>query len=257
MKINIIKLLAISLFFVSCDNYDFGDINVNPNNPSSANPQALMTNSIVGSRAMFQTTTSLYVQWLSQTQYTEASLYQQNPASFGSIYTNVLNELQTAIDMNTGDNKDDVIKFGSNKNQIGVLEIYKAFVVAKITDVWGDIPYSEALGDIIAPKYDAQESIYKDLIAKLKQAESDLDINEKPMSDILYHGDLTKWKKFANSLRMIYALRLSKKYPNAGDYAATAFKEAFEDSDGYISNNSENVIFVCSIWDEALTYWKV
>jgi len=244
MKKHIIKLLAISLIFMSCDNYDFGDINVNPNSPSSANPQALMTNAITSSRAYFQTNTSLYVQWLSQTQYTEASLYQQNPADFGGIYTNCLSELQAAINLNTGDHKDDVIGFGSNKNQIAVLEIYKAFIYAKITDVWGDVPYSEALSVNITPVYDNQENIYKSLIEKLSKAENDLDDNEKPMNDILYHGDLGKWRKFANSLRMVYALRLSKKFPSNTGYAATEFKSAFNDSDGYMETNNENLEYI-------------
>jgi len=244
MKIKLIKFIAIAFLIVSCDNYDFGDINVNPNNPSSANPQALLTNAIVRSRTMFLTTPSLYVQWLSQTQYTEASLYQQNPSGFSGIYSNILSELNAAIALNKGDNKDDVIVFGSNKNQIAVLEIYKAFVFSKITDVWGDVPYSEALDkNIIAPKYDDQEAIYKDIISKLTDAEASLDASESSMNDIIYHGDVAKWKKFANSLRMIYALRLSKKFPAAGGYAATEFSKAFTDADGYIATNADNFVF--------------
>ena len=244
-NIKFIKLFALSLLLMNCSNYDFGDTNVDPNNPSSANPQALMTNSLLSSLGMFQTTPTLYVQYLSQTQYTETSLYQQSPGNFIPIYTNTLNELESAIKLNTDPKtKDAVITFGSNNNQIAVLQIYKAYVYGKMTDAYGDIPYTEALNpDNITPIYDDQEVIYKDLIAKLKLYGNNLNVNESSMMDLLYNGDVTKWKKFANSLRMVYALRLSKRYPSATGYAATEFKAAFEDAGGYIATNADNAAF--------------
>lgn len=244
-KIKLITILTLSLVLVNCSDYDFGDINVDPNNPSSANPEALMNNAIVASRGYFTTNPTLYIQYLSQTQYTEASLYQQSPANFGGIYTNALNELQSAIKLNEDDATKEAVKsFGSNTNQIGVLEIYKAFIFAKITDVWGDVPYSESLDkDNISPKYDTQEVIYKGLIEKLKTHGNALDAGQPALKDLLFNGNIAKWKKFANSLRMIYALRLSKKFPAAAGYAATEFKAAFQDAAGYIATNADNATF--------------
>ena len=247
-KIKFIKLLILSVFLTNCTNYDFGDINVDPNNPSSANPQALMSNSLVNSVGLFQINPVLYVQYLSQTQYTETSLYQQSPASFTGIYRDILNELEAAIQLNTDPKtKDDVIAYGSNNNQIAILQIYKAFIYAKMTDTWGDIPYTEALNpDNITPVYDDQEVIYKGIIATLKTYGNNLNSNEASMIDLLYKGDVAKWKKFANSLRMVYALRLSKRYPSATGYAATEFKAAFEDAGGYIATNADNAAFDCN-----------
>lgn len=247
-KIKYIKIFVLSLLLFNCSDYDFGDTNVDPNNPSSANPQALMTNSIVRSRGLFLTTPTLYVQYLSQTQYTETSLYQQTPSNFAELYSNILNELQAGIKLNTDEaTKDNVISFGSNNNQIAVMEIYKAFIYSKITDVFGDVPYSEALdAENISPKYDDQELIYKDLIAKLKTYGNNLNTNESSLDELIYGGDVAKWKKFANSLRMVFALKLSKKYPDATGYAATEFKDAFQNASGYIATNSDNATFMAN-----------
>jgi hypothetical protein len=54
------------------------------------------------------------------------------------------------------------------------------------------------------------------------------------------NGNISKWKKFANSLRMIYSLRLSNRYPAASGYAAIEFNKAFTDTDGYIAVNGDN-----------------
>jgi hypothetical protein len=62
--------------------------------------------------------------------------------------------------------------------------------------------------------------------------------------DIAYNGDIAKWKKLANSLRMLMALRLSKVYPGASDYAATEFKAALANPAGSISSNADNFTLV-------------
>ena len=62
--------------------------------------------------------------------------------------------------------------------------------------------------------------------------------------DIIFSGDITKWQKTANSLRMLMALRLSKQYPAAADYAATQFKAALTDGAGSIATNADNFALV-------------
>src|SRR5205085_11982552 len=132
---------------------------------------------------------------------------------------------------------------GSNVNQIAIANILKSYIIWTVTDRWGDVPYSEALTanitNNVTPKYDAQKDIYLKMFADLKSAANSLDANGAAIKgDIIFGGDVAKWKKTANSLRMLMALRLSKIYPNAGDVAATEFANA--DASGGITDNADN-----------------
>ena len=95
-----------------------------------------------------------------------------------------------------------------------VMRIISAMGAARTTDCFGDVPYFEAGQGIIEPKYDAQKDIYYDIFKELTEAATALKSNKANQlsygnEDILFGGDLTKWVKLANSLRLRYALRLS------------------------------------------------
>lgn len=214
-----------------CDKIkDFGDTNLNPNDINKPIISAMLTNaeSVIGGYAA-QTRGGLYAQLFSETQYTDVSLYSLPQVDFGGEYTGVLYDLQTIINDNT------------NNNAVQVARILKAFVFWTITDRWGDVPYSEALkGGRVAPKFDTQESIYKSLIAELTSTVGAFNTTSAIQGDVIYNGDVSKWKKLANSLRMLMSLRLSKVYPGASDYAATQFKAALADPAGHIATNADN-----------------
>jgi hypothetical protein len=247
MKFNKIILMgatATMLLTTSCDKWkDFGDTNVDPNRTEIPSPAALLTNvlSQVGGFAA-QTRGGLYAQQFSETQYTEVSLYVAPRLDFDAIYAGPLMDLQNIIKLNTDEGtKGNATKFGSNENQIATARILKAYIFWTITDRWGDVPYFDALqgASNLSPKYDKQEDIYPDLIKQLKEA-SDQFSGTPVTGDIIYGGDVTKWKKLANSLRMLIALRTSNVYPAPGQWAATEFAAAFADPDGYIATNADN-----------------
>ncbi len=102
----------------------------------------------------------------------------------------------------------------SNKNAMA--RIFRAWLYQNLTDMYGDIPYSEAARDlenfIAAPKYDKQADIYKDLFAELKAAAAQLANDPSKLSfsgaDLLFGGNVDAWRRFANSLRLRLALRV-------------------------------------------------
>jgi hypothetical protein len=101
----------------------------------------------------------------------------------------------------------------SNLHQIG--RIMRALIFHRITDIYGDVPYSEAgMGyykRIFKPKYDLQQDIYADMLKELEAAAAALDpAKDKPTGDLFYSGDIAKWKKFAYSLMMRLGMRLTK-----------------------------------------------
>ncbi|CAM1347785.1 SusD/RagB family nutrient-binding outer membrane lipoprotein [Tenacibaculum halocynthiae] len=276
MKKYIYKALSLATFLLvgfSCDSYDFGETNKNLNDPSEVLPPSLLTASqakLVGALSLSGTATpSLYVQHLSQTQYTEESRYQtinfnwnitgsgtnqtapngdiRNQQGTVNVYTPIL-ALKTIIDANTNDAAN-MSAYGSNNNQIAVARILKAYYFQWMTDRWGMLPYTEAIGGVNTPnpKYDTQEFIYKDLFKEIDEALAQIDGGAGPSGDSFFGGDMAKWKKFANTLKMNMAIRLAKVYPNAGDYAATMFNQAMA---GAITSSSENIMFACIADDQ-------
>jgi hypothetical protein len=99
-------------------------------------------------------------------------------------------------------------------NKIAISRILKAWAFSKMTDIYGDVPYFETclpLEDaVLQPKYDSQKSIYEDLFKELKEAAAQLDASKPSFgsADLIYGGDVAKWKKLANSLRLRLALRV-------------------------------------------------
>lgn len=231
----IVLVMLLTGLFVSCD--DFGDINTDPNNPSQVRTELLLTNaqksmdSKVG--AVMGT---IWIQYITETQYTEAQEYREVNADFNGWYTGPLQDLQTIIDLNSNEETaGDVLSGGSNVNQIAVARIMKAYFYQMLTDRWGMVPYSEALQgrENLQPAYDSQSAIYEDIIAELKAAADQIDLGATAVNgDILFEGDMQKWIEFANSLRARAALRLSE---SNASLAETEFSDAI--SDGIITED--------------------
>ena len=224
----IFSIITIVLVFVSCNK--FGDTNVNPTLLTAASTRALLTNSLQSYSSLIQGNAasarlgSLYVQHLSEGPYPGPSLYSDRNLSFAAWYTGPLYNLETIIKYNNDGNAATVGN-GSKDNQIAVARILKAHYYLMMTDRWGDIPYKSALkgSDAFSPAYDKQQDIYTDLFKELTEAVAQIKENEAGVvGDVLLNGDMAAWKRFANTQRMIMALRLSKADAAKGktEYAA-------------------------------------
>ncbi|MEX0647638.1 MAG: SusD/RagB family nutrient-binding outer membrane lipoprotein [Balneolaceae bacterium] len=225
-KVAFVTMMTVLL--VSCD--DFGNINDDPNNPSQVRTELLLTNAQQSmSDVVGHVMGTLWVQYIGETQYTDAQEYRNPNASFNDWYTGPLQNLQTIIRLNSDEEtRGDVLSGGSNANQIAVARILKAYFYQMMTDRWGMIPYSAALQgkDNFAPSYDTQSDIYEDIISELKAAVDQMDDGAGVRGDILFSGDMAQWALFANSLRARAALRLSD--ANA-TLAAAEFADAVDD----------------------------
>lgn len=264
---NLLATIASSILLVGCESYDFGDTGVDTNSPVIPIPSSLLTGAqakLVGTVSLSGTATpSLYVQHLSQTQYTEESRYQtinfnwnvvgsgtndaDNNIYDGSVnfYNKPLKNLADIIELNTNpDTKEANAAYGSNNNQIAVAKLMWAYYFQWATDRWGMLPYSEVFGGVSSSKakYDTQQEIYDDLFNKIDEALAQMDGGSGPQGDIIFGGNMTKWTQFANTLKMNMAIRLAKVYPAAGGYAATKFNQAMS---GAIMSVSDNIMFPC------------
>ena len=199
---------------------DFGDVNTDPEhlNDGNINYGMLFTNAqhqalgsdwdvwrngIIYGASMIQHVTS--AQW-SQIFYVWDSGY--NAAYWDSMYKGdraAARDISIALQNWEGDDR-----FATDYQ---MARIVKAYIFHRLTDLYGDIPYSEAVCGIDYPKYDTQEAIYADLLKELNEAQTALDgaaPAELGSKDIYFNSDLTKWRKFANSLMLRIAMRMSK-----------------------------------------------
>ncbi len=107
----------------------------------------------------------------------------------------------------------------------GVARVMRSYVFGLITDIWGDAPYKDALkaelgSDYFRPAFDAQQEIYHGILADLDTANTLLSKspaeykNIVSKQDVVYKGDASKWRKFANSLALRYYMRLQAKEPS-------------------------------------------
>lgn len=236
--------------FVACDNVDFGDTNDNVNGPQKVYPAGLMS----GAMMSFATTTgrsnllvpTLLVQWQSQVTYTDEMLYAESPYSWAEYYNNMLPALDLVIKYNQNEENHgaELMAQGSPENQIGVAMIMKAIIMKRVTDTWGDAPYSQAFKGLenLTPQYDKQEDIYKALISEIKTGRDMLDASTAaPIGDIIYNGNVNAWKRLANSVLLQMTLQLSE--TSLANMAKTEFAAALNHSAGVIDAVSEEAWF--------------
>lgn len=233
-----LAIFVFSAFFTACTN-DFEEINTNNNNPESVAPQFLLTNVIsvssdVSSYDQSFRRANYLAQFSASIEFETIDRYDMGS---NSGYWDAIFGLLTDIES---------IQASENTNSAynAVGDIMKSYLFSQLTDLWNDVPYTEALGAIngvFSPKYDTQENIYTDpetgILAVLKNAVITLENNNNVIEgDILFNGDLDKWIKFANSLQVRYLLRISKRLTDFSDLQALA------DSGNIMTSNDDNAV---------------
>ncbi|MEH0157639.1 SusD/RagB family nutrient-binding outer membrane lipoprotein [Limibacter armeniacum] len=253
MTINNIKKVLVAgsllLSVSACDHFE--EMNVDPTKPAKTPTSYLLTQSQKSlvdllfdmSIASFSDFGNHYAQLLSAGSYTDVSNYQTVESSFYSFYTGGLNDLEQIIQLNTDETTlVDAQASGSNENQIAVAKILQSWAFHNVTDIWGAVPYSEALkgNEVFKPKYDSQKEIYKGILETLSASVDMIDTGTAIEGDIIFGGDMTKWKKFANSLIMRIAMRAAE--ASGADFDAKAyFAAAAADA---IASNADNAQLV-------------
>ncbi|RYF85488.1 MAG: SusD/RagB family nutrient-binding outer membrane lipoprotein, partial [Chitinophagaceae bacterium] len=174
-----------------------------------------------------------YPQHLSNTSFTDNSRYTTINFDFSPWYRGPLKDLETVLSSTLDANE------GPVANQVAVAKILKAYFFWHITDRWGDVPYSEALKgrDNFTPRYDKQKDIYDSLFLLLDQANAGI-VSGNIKNDIMFNGDINKWKRFGNTIHMLMALRLSKVDAIKG---AAEFNKAI--TNGVMGANTDNFAY--------------
>jgi hypothetical protein len=214
---NISWLLFLSfLITLSSCSKELERTNINPNDPENVDPEYLLNTSVFNTVKLFgggmrREALSHYSNYVSvgggqlPRYFTFAGTVN---GYWQSAYVSCLQPVHQIV-LNYSENR-------AYKNRVQIAKIFEAYIYSNIVAVWGSIPKTASLsGDVHIP-YEKEEDIYKDLMNSLKIAADSIDLNGDTYignADAVYGGNLLKWKKFANTLRLRLAVRISNANP--------------------------------------------
>lgn len=243
-----VSLLAAGALVATGCKTDLTDLNTNPNNPTTAPAGPLFTSAVANEVGRYAGNTlsgsSLLAQHIAQVQYVDEDRGHLRTGvydSFFGAYAVELEDLEKVAALGVTTN---------SPNTTGPARVMQAWGYQNMTDVFGDIPYSEALkGDVVGgptkPKYDAQKDIYYALLKSLTDASATMKAGSTDAglgsADPLYKGDMAKWLKFSNGLRARLAMRMSKADPAK---ATAELAAAFAAPGGMMTSNADNARLV-------------
>jgi hypothetical protein len=216
-KISIFIFAVFALISASCDK-DFEEVNTDPNNPTKVPAHLLLGNILrVNQNAIYGMQQGgdmgmCWAQHLSKVQYNDEERYIPRRASidgvWNALYASVISDAKS---MKTLAEKEE------NKNLQAISLVIQANAFQILTDLYGPIPFKDVFkSGVLKPSYDTQEVVYTGIIDMLTEADALFAAASSTetvvtTSDILYGGNVTKWKKLANSLKLKALMRISNK----------------------------------------------
>ncbi len=250
-KILKIFLTAITVLTITnCDN-GFEELNQDPNSALQLDPGPKLTNTLL------RTAGDRFENWRGNLIYSSTMI--QHMSATGGVWAgdkylynaqwsgawfergygdmvksveDLLSQLQTNADGEF------------SEEMVSIVRILRVFIYHKITDLYGDVPYSEAgkgfISGIFRPKYDPQSEIYADMLNELAEATAGLGTGASQLgsADILYQGSQEKWKRFGYSLMLRLGLRLIKVDPAASQqWAQRAI-------DGGVMQSNDDIAYI-------------
>ena len=232
----------------ACDS-GLTNVNKNPNAPETVPAGTLLANAIVqgvggtyGTQGVWSGLylTNIWSQQAAEVQYIDEDLYAPRPTQIDGIWNSAFAGPLKDLDQ--------VKKYASASSDArlgAVADVLMQFNYQYLTDIYGDIPYSQALkGDegVTSPVYDTQKDVYYGMLSHLAADASVLTGSTSASwveGDLIYGGNITRWRKFANSLRMRMAMRIVDADPAK---AQSEFVAAY--NAGGFTTNADNAVLV-------------
>lgn len=237
MKYIYLSSFLIIFFFLGCTK-DFESINDNPNAPTEVRAQYLLSNviSVAANESTYQQGFRLanYLeQFAASIEFERIDRYEMGT---NSAYWNTLYSLLS--DIQSMKNAQD-----SNEAYAAVGNIMRCHIFSQLTDMWGDVPYTEATAGLdgnYTPVYDKQKNIYLDpetgILAVLQDAVNTLqNTNASIQGDMMFNNNLKMWIRFGNSLQIRYIMRISKRLDDFSRLETLA-------SANIMQNNADNAV---------------
>ena len=226
--------VALSLFMVSCSDKAYEELNTDSTKSESIDPSFQLA---YAEKQIYGDMNYVDVHRLYTYAFTQHLMGCWNTTNYGGQHrvddnemSRPWNNLYTGAFRNLTDAMARTKDVPEQQNMYAALTIFRVYVGSLLTDFYGDIPYSEAglnhLEGITNPKYDTQEEIYKSFFKELETAITLFSHQAKAIeNDPMFNGNIDLWKKFANSLRLRYAMRISDVLP---ELAKDQFEKALQ-----------------------------
>ena len=232
--IKILSIAIVMLWVSACK--DFDELQIDPNRPVQAQPGLLLTGietrvfQVIDVGSMLASRMMVFTDGTAAEQYYS---WQRN-----SFYR--YDELRQI-----GKMVEEAERTGQ-ENYKPIALFLKSVVILEITKVFGDVPYSEsvqATAGIDKPAYDLQQNIYAQVLTDLEQANATLDVDAGALTgDVIYNGDVQKWKKLINTYTLRVLMSLSLKEGNTTLNVKNRFKAIVDDPTGHpiFESNDDN-----------------
>lgn len=237
---NIIITCCVSMGLMGCDK-GFEELNTNPYAINNLDPSYIFANaqnSVSFGSWEGEATIVQYFQNGYDSGATSGFQFNENNNNFNQIrWANYNGPIKNLVQGLKNLNDDP-----ARPNMKSMMRIWKALIFMNLVDTHGDVPYSEAgrayLDGILTPKYDDDAAIYEDLYKEIKEASAALNpAADIVTADLIYKGDVAKWKKMANSLLLRLGMRYSKINPTK---AASIVQEAY--NAGVMQTNADDCV---------------
>lgn len=206
MKRSITSAILVLLLMSACS--DLAEMNIDPNRPSETHPQLQLTKIEWDAFRAFGGTGPLYaLKMLVQTDGENANQYYKwdrgsfEPYSYLRDVSKMMQEAERIQD----------------NSYIALAKFFRAYYFYNLTLTFGDVPYSQALNGeseegYTSPAYDGQKAVFQGILRELEEANTLLrNENNIIAGDIIYHGDISSWRKLVNAFRLKVLLTLSGK----------------------------------------------
>ena len=240
-------ILSVLVLTISCEKWNDSDINIDPDKPADV-PMSLilpaiqqsMGYNLVGNNSV--RTNNIWMQIFEGTDrqsFTEGR-YQLTPADVGNIWTPMYSEIMMNSTIIIDKANDEGVE---SPNFAGVAQVLIATTLGIGTDLFGDMPYTEAFKggeSVFSPVFDSQQSLYGSINTLLDQAIGNLNNTNNALDvagDVIYDGDIDLWKKAANSIKARHAIQLTGVNGNAAYTAALAAVV-----NGFTSNDDDMLV---------------
>lgn len=236
------SFLLLILLFTSCDE-QLTEANKNPNGiaPNEADPERFLPSIMQGTARQYTAKGYGHIGGVMQHMQEDGwfqsyNNYQWSPEDWNNWFAYLRNN-------------EFVLEKAQNGGLTfleGITTTMKALAFGTMADLWGDVPYTEALkardkSEIIFPKYDSQEVVYQGILEEFKRAAGLFATGDNTGSpggaDLYFGGDINRWHQFVNSLILRYSMRLSDKMP---DLARKNIESVYQ-SGIYIKDHTQDV----------------
>lgn len=242
-----ILILAAWLFFPLSACNDLSDINVSPNNVAEVSSNYILT------YVLTEYSKSYNYLGRDGNNISGAIQYTQRGTDFGALRVNSYDWEPESWSNYYHLLRNNEIMYNKAIEEEhpffeGVSLIMKSLIFGLITDLHGDNPYSESLKaneEIYFPKYDEQKNIYKGILEDLRAANgmlTNVNLELTPIdesADVIYGGDPDKWRRFANSLRLRYCMRLYNKRADMDAIGVNIINE-FNDAISFVFESNDD-----------------